>query len=216
MGEQGSLVFAGGTVITTNGERKADVVVDGGKVVALREPGSGCGCKETVDCSGWHVGPGLVDIHTHGGAGNDFVSTDPDEIARGVEYHLSQGTTSIAPSLLSVPFPQIAESIEATREAAKRCRATILGCHVEGVYLDKTYRKLQTSDGDARRMADLMKARCGLDQVFVLVNEQATWAAIRTAICQTLVRQTQPGDTVFIYWSGHGDRCQPLWRRARR
>ncbi len=135
------IVFAEGAVITPTERRRADLVVRDGSVLELREPGATCSADEhVVDCRGLFVGPGLVDIHTHGGQGHDFVSSDPQEIIAGCEYHLSVGTTAIAPSGLSVPIEEMRASIEATREAARDCRADILGYHVEGGYLDEEYR----------------------------------------------------------------------------
>lgn len=138
--EDNALIFAGGTLVTPKRQVRADLVVDEGRIKEIREPRSALPGERIVDCRGLHVGPGLVDIHVHGGAGHDFVSEDPVEIAAGVEYHLSQGTTSIVPSALSVPFAALEASIAAAREAARTSRASILGYHVEGVYLDQTYR----------------------------------------------------------------------------
>jgi uncharacterized caspase-like protein len=45
------------------------------------------------------------------------------------------------------------------------------------------------------------------DKTYVLTNEKATLSNIRMYICEKLVQDTRPGDTVMIYWSGHGGRC---------
>jgi N-acetylglucosamine-6-phosphate deacetylase len=134
------LIFTGGVVITPQQEIKADVVVEGSKVMEIGTGLAAKGGAQIIDCSGMYIGPGLVDIHVHGGAGNDFVTTNPEEISKGAEYHLSQGTTSIVPTALSIPFEELDGSIEAAKKAAKICKADILGYHVEGIYLDKTYR----------------------------------------------------------------------------
>jgi uncharacterized caspase-like protein len=52
-----------------------------------------------------------------------------------------------------------------------------------------------------------MKQKCGLDDAAVLINQQATLANIERAVRQVLPSATKPGDTVFLYWSGHGGRC---------
>ena len=56
-------------------------------------------------------------------------------------------------------------------------------------------------------MAQAFQASCGLDGVILLQNEQATLGVIRAAIYEEMVRQTQPGDTVFLFFSCHGGRC---------
>jgi len=134
------LVLSGGTVITPSREITADVVVEGACIREIRPPAPPQPGEHVIDCTGKYVGPGLVDIHVHGGAGNDFVTDDPAEMLRGVEYHLSVGTTTITPSCLSVPFDQARRSITAAREAARQFAGTIPGYHVEGIYLDQTFR----------------------------------------------------------------------------
>lgn len=136
----GEMIFINGTLITPQQEIAGDLVIEGGTIKEIREPGSAGNNADLIDCSGLYIGPGLVDIHVHGGAGNDFVTTDASEISRGVEYHLSQGTTSITPSALSVPFNDLTNTIEAAYQAAKNSKANILGYHVEGIYLKQEYR----------------------------------------------------------------------------
>ena len=138
--EHRTIVFAEGTVITPTRRVQADLVVEDGRIAEIRASGSVRAGEHVIDCRGLYVGPGLVDIHVHGGQGHDFVSGDPQEIIAGCEYHLAQGTTSIAPSGLSVPIDEMRVSIEATRAAAPDCRADIPGYHVEGMYLDQEYR----------------------------------------------------------------------------
>jgi N-acetylglucosamine-6-phosphate deacetylase len=136
----GKTVFTGGTLITTGGESQKDLVIEDSKIADIRDRGPLLPGETGVDCAGLYVGPGLVDIHVHGGAGCDFVSNDPKEILGAVNYHLRQGTTSIIPSALSIPFDELRRAISTTREAASESDATVLGYHVEGIYFDQTYR----------------------------------------------------------------------------
>lgn len=65
---------------------------------------------------------------------------------------------------------------------------------------------LQVADKDATTMADVMKRQGKLDEAFSLVNEQATLKNIDEVIRRRLPEMTRPGDTVLLYWSGHGGR----------
>jgi hypothetical protein len=65
---------------------------------------------------------------------------------------------------------------------------------------------LKASAKDALEMADVMKRRGKLDDSIVLTNEQATLTNIEEAIRRRIPAETHPGDTVIIYWSGHGGR----------
>ena len=74
-------------------------------------------------------------------------------------------------------------------------------------YQDKRIRQLSVSHLDAQHMAKALQETCGVDKVVALINEQATLEAIRSAILGFLAKESKPGDTVFIYFSGHGGRC---------
>ena len=61
----------GGTVVTPDGEVRADVLISGGRITALvppgeaAGPGGGPGAGRTVDAAGCYVLPGGVDPHCH-------------------------------------------------------------------------------------------------------------------------------------------------------
>lgn len=60
------LVIAGGTVVDATGARRADVVVDGERVVAVAEGAAeGRPGARVLEAGGCLVAPGLVDLHTH-------------------------------------------------------------------------------------------------------------------------------------------------------
>ena len=55
-----SLAIKGGTLVDATGERRADVVIDGGSITAV---GDDLGGDVVLDASGCVVSPGLVDLH---------------------------------------------------------------------------------------------------------------------------------------------------------
>jgi dihydroorotase len=57
-----ALVIKGGRVLDATGERRADVVVDAGEVVAV---GTDLSADRVLDADGCVVAPGLVDLHAH-------------------------------------------------------------------------------------------------------------------------------------------------------
>ncbi len=61
------LVIRGGTVVTVEGSRLADVAIRGGVIEAIEPDLSGpaAGADRVVDASGMLVLPGVVDVHTH-------------------------------------------------------------------------------------------------------------------------------------------------------
>ncbi|MFN8151590.1 MAG: D-aminoacylase [Solirubrobacterales bacterium] len=81
----GALVITGGTVVDGTGApgRRADVAIDGGRVVAIAESISG---ERRLDARGMIVAPGFIDIHTH----DDFTLPLRPE----AEARVRQGTTT--------------------------------------------------------------------------------------------------------------------------
>jgi dihydroorotase len=57
-----TIVLKGGDVVDETGRRRADLVLDGDRVVAVGDDLPG---DITIDCGGCVVSPGLVDLHTH-------------------------------------------------------------------------------------------------------------------------------------------------------
>ena len=57
------LVVRGGTLVTPNGQRQADVAIEGGRIRAV-SPDIAGGAEE-IDARGLHVLPGVIDVHLH-------------------------------------------------------------------------------------------------------------------------------------------------------
>ena len=110
------LLITGGTVVTPDGTKPADVLVDGERIVAIVEPGSsgsGGSAARTIDATGRHVLPGAIDVHSHHREPGfthkeDIVSATSASAAGGV-------TTSFAMPNVQPP-PNTAERLDAMLE----------------------------------------------------------------------------------------------------
>ena len=58
------LLIKNGTVVFSDGVKKCDILVDGNKIAKISENIDAAGVK-TIDASGLHVFPGLIDMHVH-------------------------------------------------------------------------------------------------------------------------------------------------------
>jgi N-acetylglucosamine-6-phosphate deacetylase len=85
------------------------------------------------------IAPGFIDIHCHGGGGHSVTSHDPDEVAAVAAHHLSRGTTSMLASLVSAPPSDLVAAISAIASVVAT-GSPVLGCHVEGPFLDRAHR----------------------------------------------------------------------------
>lgn len=85
--------------------------------------------------------------------------------------------------------------------ARKQAKRFVL-CVGLNEYLQAT--PLTLCEADAVAFATAARDYMGVDKFCVLKSKNATLANVRKAICETLPELTQPGDEIFIYWSGHG------------
>ena len=60
-----AILIRGGTVVNADYSQRADVLIDGGKVVALGVDLEAPSGAEIVDAGGAYVVPGGIDPHTH-------------------------------------------------------------------------------------------------------------------------------------------------------
>ena len=58
------LILRGGTLVTAEGSREADLAIADGKIVAI-EPDLEGTSGEEIDARGLHVFPGAIDAHAH-------------------------------------------------------------------------------------------------------------------------------------------------------
>ena len=74
-------------------------------------------------------------------------------------------------------------------------------------YVDDRIRDLTVCHRDASQVAKVLREHGHVGQGWVLLDEQATRGAIEQTIRSKVAAATRPGDSVVIYWSGHGSRC---------
>lgn len=95
--------------------------------------------KQDFDAGDNYVVPGFIDIHTHGAVNVDFADGTPEEIIQAVKYHLSNGSTSILPTVTSSTKDKIIYALSNIEKAMKDpiYGKRILGVHLEGPYLSQ-------------------------------------------------------------------------------
>ena len=86
-------LFQGGTIVSPGGCRKADILVEGGKIAAVGKgfPAEGA---EVTDVKGKYLFPGFIDAHTHMDLEVSGTVT-ADGFETGTKAELSGGTTCI-------------------------------------------------------------------------------------------------------------------------
>lgn len=79
-------------------------------------------------------------------------------------------------------------------------------------YLDPSVPDLNIAHLDAQVFSKSLVDVCGVksENSIVLTNEQATRSAIADVFKNQLLAKTRPGDTIYIYFSGHGTRVSDV------
>lgn len=125
-------------------QERADIAVtlEGGRITALEiidaairpQPGD-------IDARDCLLLPGFIDIHVHGGAGRG-VMEGTTEALQAIKSHLaSHGVTGFLATTVTGPWDQQAQALAETASlmqsgSNKTQGAAILGCHLEGPYIN--------------------------------------------------------------------------------
>ncbi len=93
--------------------------------------------EKGIDLEGMAVLPGLIDVHTHGRAGFDFIGASNENMSVMARDYARHGVTTVMPTLASAPFDEMLRctaKINAFR--AGDGEADFCGVHFEGRYLN--------------------------------------------------------------------------------
>jgi N-acetylglucosamine-6-phosphate deacetylase len=87
------LIVRGATVVAPGGAVPADILCEGGAILAVA-PGIDAPGGAVLDASGLTAGPGFIDVHCHGGGGHSFFDASADPIAAYARWAPRHGLTS--------------------------------------------------------------------------------------------------------------------------
>jgi len=120
------------TAVDARGEvPEAWVLLDGDVVGAVGTGPEHPAADEVVDLSGHWIAPGFLDLHGHGGGGEDYATGD---LAAALAAHRGHGTTRAVVSLASQPVEVLETQLAAVARLAAD-DARVLGSHLEGPFL---------------------------------------------------------------------------------
>ncbi len=156
------LSFVGGTVLTPFREIPGGTLVIRGEEIAL--VGKGVPTRgEIIEVQGSYVAPGFIDLHLHGGGGNDVMDGSPEALAGISLAHAKGGTTSFLATTLTAPWDEIEGALRAVEDAMVEGLpgAELLGAHLEGPYLNPVQAGAQDpkhlQEPDLRRIRMLLE-----------------------------------------------------------
>ena len=131
-----AVFIRGGTVVNSDRSFRADVLCDGGKIVAVGEGLKAPVGAQVVDAGGQYVLPGGIDPHTH--MELPFMGTVASEdFFSGTSAALAGGTTMIIDFVIPSPKENLLEAFHKWRGWAKKSAADY-SFHVAVTWWDKT------------------------------------------------------------------------------
>lgn len=123
-------------LVLPEGVARGSVSIAGGRigrVVSRNVPSR----KGGVNCRGFFLAPGLVDLHIHGALGRDTMEATEEAFRTITGYHLEGGTTSIALTTVTAAEADILPVLEAVKRVLGQSLggSRIIGVHVEGPFI---------------------------------------------------------------------------------
>jgi len=134
------------------------------------------GGVETFDAGGMYIAAGLIDLHVHGGAGADALDDDPAALEEITSFHARYGTTGLLLTIAAAPLDKMITTVRAVAEAKSKIKgARILGVHLEGPYLNPSFKGAQNEEflrrPDLSELRELIEAGAGLIRMVTLAPE---------------------------------------------
>lgn len=123
------ILIRGGRVIdpAAGRERPADVVIEGGVIKEVLEPGAAGdrNFEQVIEAEGLAVAPGLVDVHVHF---RDPGSTEKEDIHTGARAAAKGGFTTVIMMANTRPIVDNEETLSYVLEEGKKTGISVLAC----------------------------------------------------------------------------------------
>jgi len=131
-----ALLIRNGVIALPAGPLCADILCDGGRIVAIGRGLATPGAAE-FDASGLTVGPGFVDVHVHGGGGHSFFTRDRAAVDAYRAWAPRNGVTAFLVSTAGRDATATVALLEGLAPAiGPGTGAEPLGFHLEGPFIN--------------------------------------------------------------------------------
>ena len=121
-----------------------DILIEDGIVLEVAKRGSlSSPCDKIIDAEGKRIVPGLVDVHTHGIGGYDFLSANEDALQKMSDIYRAHGVTCVMPTLASATLDEMLAAAKRIKKLPLRLRNTSRLC-LAWIRILPNYRKGET------------------------------------------------------------------------
>ncbi|HXB08542.1 MAG TPA: N-acetylglucosamine-6-phosphate deacetylase [Puia sp.] len=124
---------------------RGTVVIKGETIEEVKEGDMVVPDAVEIDVGGKYIAPGFIDIHVHGGGGDDFMDASESAFLHIAKTHSRFGTTAMTPTTLTSEKEGLLHTLQLYDSAAKKNDqgAQFLGMHLEGPYFAMNQRGAQ-------------------------------------------------------------------------
>jgi len=98
-----------------------------------------------LDGAGGYLVPGFIDIHVHGGAGEDFMTAKREQLDAITRFHMENGTTAMLATTVTGSYEQLSEVLEAVKQYQSNSmpNTQLIGVHLEGPFVNPKWKGAQ-------------------------------------------------------------------------
>src|SRR5436305_13123095 len=115
------MIFTNGRLIFPDGIRDGfEVVVEEGKIAAVRERSLAHREHKVIDLNGNYLAPGFIDLHVHGALGRDTMEASAEAFRAICDFHAKGGTTSLLLTTATAPLETLDGVLRAVRDCIGR------------------------------------------------------------------------------------------------
>lgn len=128
---------------------QGDIEIEEGKIKRLGEKLSRKEEDLAVDCRGYTVTPGFVDIHIHGCDGADTCDGSREAIDKMARFLIRHGVTSFCPTTMTTDRETIEKALLVSRECLERPvedGARVVGVNMEGPFIAEARKGAQRAE----------------------------------------------------------------------
>lgn len=132
-----------GQVLTPNGICEEGVLAIQGESISYAGDASGLpvdlkqAAAEVIHQPDGYIIPGFIDIHVHGGNGEDFMDASKDILDKITSFHSSQGTTAMLATTMTAPKAAIDHVLQEVNDYQSQDMpyTRLVGVHLEGPFI---------------------------------------------------------------------------------
>lgn len=129
------ILLTNATLYTPEPLGPGSVLVEGGKIASIYPAGRPLPGVESIDLGSAALGPGLIDLHTHGADGVDLMDGG-EAVVRMACFVARHGVTGFLPTTATNSWAATERAIDGVRRATATMAEPVQGAHILGIHLE--------------------------------------------------------------------------------